>query len=479
MFQKLHIIRILRDIRFWIVLFFLIRLIGIGNPSLEVGHNWRQTTVTMVARNFLEVDNNIFYPRIDMAGEKTGITGMEFPLLNYLIYLTAEVLGYQHWYGRLINLIVSSLGLWFFFKLLRKYFNEETAFYSTIILTVSVWFQFSRKIMPDTFAMSIIIACIYYGTNYLEGTQSKKRYLNLAAYFVLLMLGVLSKLPSAYLLIIFGIFLLNKQITLKRKLIFSVVSLAGLVPGLIWYFYWVPHLVKEYDYWHFFMGKSISQGYQEIRQNPISTTKRFYDTALKFVGFGAFLYGLVISIIKKEWRIPLILILSLAGFSVIMLKGGYTFFHHNYYIIPFVPVMALIAGYGLSKIGNNKFAILLLIVISIEGIANQHHDFRIMESEKALLNLEKDLDKVSSRNELILINSGTYPTPMYFAHRKGWITSNYQIKDKEYIEELSEKGLKYIVIMKKVFGTEITINWAEVLLENEDYCIYRIYPEGE
>ena len=72
--------RILNDIRFWILIFLLIRLIGITNPPIETGHNWRQTTVTMVARNFVEVDNNILYPRIDIAGEKTGITGMEFPI---------------------------------------------------------------------------------------------------------------------------------------------------------------------------------------------------------------------------------------------------------------------------------------------------------------------------------------------------------------------------------------------------------------
>ena len=67
---------LLKDIRFWIVLLFTVRLFGITNPPLEVGHNWRQTTVTMVARNFLEVDNDVLYPRVDIAGEKTGITGM-------------------------------------------------------------------------------------------------------------------------------------------------------------------------------------------------------------------------------------------------------------------------------------------------------------------------------------------------------------------------------------------------------------------
>ena len=74
-----------RDIRFWIILFFLVRLIGIINPPLEVAHNWRQTTVTMVSRNFLNVDNNIFYPRINIAGEKPGVIGTGFLIFNYFL----------------------------------------------------------------------------------------------------------------------------------------------------------------------------------------------------------------------------------------------------------------------------------------------------------------------------------------------------------------------------------------------------------
>ena len=105
------------NIKFWIIAFFILRLFHITNPPLEVSHNWRQTTVTMVARNFEEVNNNIFYPRLDIDGDKAGVTGMEFPVFNYLIYLMSLLFGYEHWYGRLINLIVSSFGIYFFYKL--------------------------------------------------------------------------------------------------------------------------------------------------------------------------------------------------------------------------------------------------------------------------------------------------------------------------------------------------------------------------
>lgn len=468
--------KIFRDIRFWIVLFFLIRLYGITNPPLEVGHNWRQTTVTMVARNFLEVDNNIFFPRVDFAGEKSGITGMEFPLLNYLIYLVSLIFGYQHWYGRLINLIISSLGMYYYYKLITKYFGERVAFFATILLAVSLWFSFSRKIMPDTFAMSFVIAGIYYGTNYLD--TNRKPYLHLAAYFFLTFTGILSKLPAGYLLILFVLFFADPKISLKRKVVFAGVTLAGLIPVFVWYFYWVPHLVKTYGFWHFFMGESFAKGFREIMNHLPQTLGRFYETAMKYTGFAVFCFGLIYAILRKEKRILLVFFFSFAAFCIIIFKAGYTFYHHNYYIIPFVPVMALVAGYGLSREILSRYAVILLVIVSVEGIADQQHDFRIKEKYERLLQLEPDLDKISGRDALICVNTN-YPTPIYFAHRKGWRVSNEELRDPEYMQDLVSKGLRYIIILKRCFGTEVKLDNHRKLLENEDYCIYDAKPSSQ
>jgi hypothetical protein len=113
------------DIRFWIVLFFVLRLYGITDPPLESAHHWRQVTGDMVARNFYEIDNNILFPRLDTAGEKTGITGTEFPTLNYLMYLFSLIFGFYDWFGRLIVLTVSSFGILYFYKLLKIKFDER------------------------------------------------------------------------------------------------------------------------------------------------------------------------------------------------------------------------------------------------------------------------------------------------------------------------------------------------------------------
>lgn len=466
-FQPISYKQLFLNIKFWLFLFFLIRLFHITDPPLEVSHNWRQTTVTMAARNFYESGPAVLYPRIDIAGDKTGITGMEFPILNYLIYLVSLVFGYDHWYGRLINLLVSTIGIWFFYKLIKKYFDRDTAFLSAIVLLFSIWFHFSRKIMPDTFSFSLMIASVYYGTAYFE--EKRPRYLML--YGSLLLIAVLSKLPSGYALVIFALFFFNPDYDRKTKLYFFAVTLIALLPVCAWYFYWVPHLNKVFGFSHFYMGSSLQNGFIELKDHLFATCSKFFDNALKYVGFLFFITGIFYAIKNKHTTMLYVSGITTLSFLVLMLKAGFAFHHHNYYIIPFVPVMALLCGYGLLQLKKPGLRYLVLGIICLEGFLNNQDDFFIKPDMAQILHLEKDLDSCSSRNDLILINSGNVPTPMYFAHRKGWVSFNDSIADKPYLDKMKKRGLKYIVILKKAFGEELKLDYP-YSVNNADYTIY-------
>ncbi|WP_300665782.1 glycosyltransferase family 39 protein [Fluviicola sp.] len=462
---------VFKDIRFWIILFFLIRLYGITNPPLEVAHNWRQTTGTMVTRNFYEESANILYPRVDFAGEKTGITGMEFPLLNYIDYWVSELFGYQHWYGRLINLIVSSLGIWFFFRILKRYFSKETAFNASIILLSSIWFAYSRKIMPDTFAVSLVLMGFFYACRYFE--EDQKKWLNLTLYALLTLFGVLAKLPTGFLLVLYAFFLFNKHVSINLKIVFFIISGIILAPIAWWYFSWVPYLVEKYQFWHFFMGKSIRIGAKELLENWQDGLKHFYDSALKFIGFGAFVIGLFFAFKRGNKLLLRILGLGFAAFLVIALKAGFTFTHHSYYIIPFVPIMALVAGYGISELKKRYLQIAFLVLIGFEGIFNQLHDFRLKEHERAFVKLESEMDHFSKRSDLIAVNTIDNPTAIYFAHHKGWVASNDELLDPVFRENIRKKGCKYIVVLKHYLGGDLYLELPAVV-NNENWVIYKL-----
>ncbi len=425
----------------------------------------------MVTRNFYEGSSNIFYPKIDFAGEKTGITGMEFPLLNYLDYLVSEVFGYQHWYGRLINLIVSSFGIWFFFRLLKRYFTKETAFNASIILLASIWFAYSRKIMPDTFATSLVIMGFYYAACFFE--DKKRMWLNLLLFAFFTLLGVLAKLPAGFILILYAFFIFNRQIAIHLKIVFFITGGIILAPIAWWYFSWVPYLVEKYEFWHFFMGKPISIGAKELVDNLGDGLKHFYDSALKFIGFGLFLVGIYFAFKKGNKLLFWILGLGFSAFLVIALKAGFTFTHHSYYIIPFVPIMALVAGYGVAGFQKNLVQIVILAAIMLEGTLNQLHDFRLKEHELAFVKLETDLDQFSKRSDLIAVNTIDNPTPIYFAHRKGWVASNDELLSASFRKEIRQKGCKYIVVLKRYLGGDLYLE-LPVVLNTKDWVVYKL-----
>ena len=459
----------LSQINFYLIVFFVLRLYHISNPPLEVAHNWRQTTVTMVARNFYEVNNNILYPRVDFAGTKTGITGMEFPFLNYFIYLISCAFGYAHWYGRLINLIVSTFGILYFNKIIKKYFSSDIAFYSSIVLLFSLWFPYSRKIMPDTFSFSLVMMSVFYGIEYFNSNKIK----NLLLYFIFGLIGVLSKLPSGYILIVFSLFVFNPDVYKKTKVVFVFTTFLMLIPIFYWYFYWVPYLNKTYKFSHFYMGDSISNGIRELKNNLFATFSKFFDNAIKYIGFFIFLFGLWMGFYKKNRNLLLIFFVSTFGFVIVILKAGFAFHHHSYYIIPFVPVMAFVCGYGISAIKSQKLKIIFVIAISLEGFLNNMDDFFIRDKDYQLINLESDLDKLGKKTDLILINSETKPTPMYFTHRKGLITYNDSLIKNDFISCYKNKGYKFVVVLKQTFGSEIKLN-LEQKISNPYYDIYKL-----
>jgi 4-amino-4-deoxy-L-arabinose transferase-like glycosyltransferase len=466
---------VLSDIRFWLLFFFLIRLYGITLPPLEGIHNWRQSTVCMVARNFSETDSNILFPRIDIAGGQSGITSMEFPLMNYLMFLANDTFGMSHWYGRIINLIISTLGIWYFYKLIKKYFDHSTALYAAILLSSSLWFLFSRKSMPDTFAVSLLLAAFWHMSEFMEGPRNHRiaDFLNLFLFVVFGTAGLLSKLPAGMVLLPSLLLFFRKEITVRRKLIILAAGALCLIPVYWWYYVWCPYLLKTFGFQHFFAGTTLKQGWLDIRENPGRLAQMFYDLALRYTGFIAMIAALVMMLVKRNKKLIWIVALSLAGLFILMLKGGNTFLRHSYYLIPVLPCLALLAVYSIKMIPWKWLSLLILLVICTENITSNLDDFHLKPKEAALVNLEKDMDRFSARNDLIIINSGEVPTPMYMAHRKGWVTTNENLQNSDYLLQKKNLGAKIVLVLKRNFGSDVKLP-LPVQCDTEDWTIYRL-----
>jgi hypothetical protein len=464
--SRKNLIIVLSDIRFWILLFFIIRLFGITNPPLEIGHNWRQTQTSMIARNFYEGGLDLLHPKIDMAGDKTGIIGSEFPFFNFIIYLFSMVFGYAHWYGRLINLVASSLGIWCFYLMINKLINRSVAFNATIILLSSIWFAYSRKIMPDTFSVALVIIGLYFVTEYFSSGGLIKLFL----FFLFITLGGLCKIPALTIssLLIIPVFI--KQIPLSRKLIVFSVTIIGFLIVILWYFYWVPHLVSEYKFPIIF-PKSFMEGLNDLYQLRIKTLERFYYSSLhSFLAFGCFIAGLAVMFIRNDIFLKMAVTIVTLSFFLFIIKAGSFFSNHSYYIIAYTPLMALVSGFFISTI-KWKYRWLLLVLITIEGIANQQHDFFIRDSELYKLTLEQIADSHIGKNELIVINGGDSPQQIYFANRKGWSVENEAIVNNAKMDELRQRGAAYLIVNKTSFNKDL--DFLQIYVDSH-FVIYEL-----
>jgi hypothetical protein len=450
-----------------IFLFFIVRLIGITNPPIETGHGWRQAFTCTVARNFLEEDSNILYPRINLAGNQPDIVACEFPLFNYLIFLVSKVFGYQHWYGRLINLLFSSAGVYCFYLLCRKFFGERTGYFAGIILLSSVWFSFSRKIMPDTFSVSLVLMGLYFFSRYLDSDN----LIHLSLFILFSALGGMSKIPSTILLSLAFLPVLQDIHQMKKKMIIlgSLLSIILLISS--WYFFWVPYLLRSFKNQLFFPREFLA-GLKDLFDYGYWTMDKFIFVALhSFVALFFFITGIYQAVRQRNRLIILIFCSTLPLQLFFMIKAGYVFSTHDYYIIPYVPVMAMIAGFGLASIPWKKIAYIFAVCILIEGVANQHHDFWLKKSNLFLVNLEQVADKVSQKNDLIAITGDVNPQEMYFAHRKGWGLSNDELQNPGYLDNLKRRGCKYLFVNRHSFDVPLPY---KIIFRDTDYTIYQL-----
>lgn len=460
-------VKLYKSVEFWILILFVVRLIGITNPPLEMNHHWRQITGLMVSRNFCEMECNPFYPRVDDTNGGEGIIGMEFPAMNLIYYGMAKLFGYTHWYGRLINLIISSLGLLFFVKTLRLLrFPEKTILASTLFLGVSIWFSFSRKMMPDTFCVSIMVAALYFGLRHLQGGK----LWNLILYMILCAIAVLSKIPAAIYLVFLAPFFFDSSYGMSRRISLVAISIIPVALMVWWYFVWNSYLSQEYGYWYN-VGLPFKEGFMETISNWDLTLKRFYFDA--FVGFSIFVLfviGLFLIFIRRERKLIVIFSLPFALFIVYVFKSGHNFYDQNYYIIPIVPVMALVAGNAAATLSTKKWLFILLLVAgSAESIANQQHDFFTPVSQQYKMELENIVNQVVGKNDLIMVNGSNDPQMIYLSHRKGWSCDNEKLLDQNYVDQAVNKNCKFMVIDKHL--DPVIPQDKAVIFENDDYII--------
>ena len=402
----------------FLVLSFAVRLVNITAPPLERAHSWRQATGLMVARNLARGDGDILHPRIDERPETSREIGMEFPLLPWMHSAVGKCFGYAHWHSRLINLVVVMGGLWCFYLILARWHTDRLAATATVVLTMSMWFSFGRKAMPDTFSCALVLL----GMDSLLRALERGGIMRWVFSALVLTLGVLSKLPAAILL--FPLPLLCKGATRKHRLALVATGSVVIATTFWWYGVHAPTVAERAGTWYH-QGQSLTESLSSLWSHKGQLLGRFAFSALRsYAAFAAVLLGLWCLVRKSpghevtRWMVGM----SCLGCALLMLRAGFYFHHHDYYIMPFVPALALLAAVGLDGLPR-RWAQVVLVLLVLEAGLNQQHDFGVPDSELPKLGLGQLAEEhIPSDEHVVLIGEGN-PIELYLLDRKGWVHS--------------------------------------------------------
>ncbi|HMX39884.1 MAG TPA: glycosyltransferase family 39 protein [Saprospiraceae bacterium] len=461
-----HLESFLFDVRLWIVVLLLIRLENINLPPLDE-HSWRQSMTLGVARNYAEVDANLFHPRTIVCDSRGGILAQEFPLFNYCIFLLWQIFGEQNWCFRFFNLLIASVGLWAFSEVAKRLVSSRAALFATVMFGVSVAFMYARKGMPDVFAVSLAIIGVHCGYLYVE--KKKTRHLFVGG--ILIALGMLCKMPAACTVALLASAFSNTSTPSNARARLLAVLGMGVAMMLSWYFVWVPWAEKEFGFPLFF-PTSISEGWKQLVDMKVDTLSRFYPIALTSrLAFIFCLAGIGFALWDKHKPLLLTFAASLLLLFALMLKAGGTFSGHVYYIIPFVPMMALLAGYGLDRaVPNRWLQLAILILVTGEAIWYHKSDFFIPWQDQKYKKLENIVDQHVPKESRILVNNceGS-PVMLYAAHRRGWTVTD-RMKDSSWVAGESTVGMDYLVIERSRW--QDTLPFPK-LYEDNEFQIYK------
>jgi len=315
-------------------------------------HNWRQSDTYSVAYNFLHESANFFHPRIDWSHGRSGIMGMEAPILPYLISGAMTVFGDHASVGRWVVWLLFALSLYFFGRYLIPKGNRG------VVLGLLVMTAFSpmalsefRQIQPDgpMVALMVMAAASFHQF----GRTDRRKWLvaGLALYSV----AVLIKSPAIVAGPAMWLFMLTpKRVTIRIAVIRAAWLLVPIAAWLAWNA-WAKHLNNTFNDGEVYfaiefnlkeMLKDLTNGGQ-IR-HVFGYILPVYMT--NWVLFPAVLAGLVLGFEKDNRPIAIPMLAWLLGAALFLGMFSSRLGAHWYYALVALPPVLYFGALSIGRL---------------------------------------------------------------------------------------------------------------------------------
>lgn len=447
----------------------LLRFYHVTSPYVDLS-SWRSLDYAAMARNFHELDNRLWMPRVDWAGP-TGLVETEFPILPWLVAQAYPLVGERAWLGRVLCTVLGVIGIGYYFILLRAWFGSRIALIGAMLLALNpMHLYFSRTFQPDIPMLTAMTAGLYHLLRYLEG----KRWHAVPLAFAIALAGCF-KLSALFIGLPMLVLILVKRG--GRGLLDPALwaaAILGLLPVVLWY----AHARDLFLTSGYTVG-ILSGGHDKLQTLTylsmpywwhVMIVERFWDWILTPMGFPFAIAGLGIVAwwLRKpsEWNAKSSAVALLGWLSsgvlfiLLVAEGNFDMPHYQLVVVP--PLLAVVA------IAINELLLRLplrrtskLLVLTLVGVCLAAGTFQALEHaydvkrgpELALA--EKVLDAGGEGGFLLVAggyttHKGGYdyePMVFYYAHRRGWVLTPEGYSPQA-IEHYYDQGARLLVSRK-------------------------------
>jgi len=466
-----------------------VRLIRLNQPLSEF--STRQAETAMVARNFYYDGFKLFFPEMDIAGERgaRGIVALELGLMPFLAAILYKFSGGVNEYlGRLVSIAFWLGGAIIFYRWLLL-FGKKLAILALLVYTfLPLSIILSRTFQPEMAMLFFSILGLYYLTRYSLGERESNLWIGAAA----VSMAILLKVTALSLILPFIFLVIKRERHLRIK--FWIAGLFIISPFLAWYS-WGFLLSQIYP-------SELSSGCWEVSNRlkfflqcfkPESWRSIFnnlWERALTPLGFSLFLLGLFL---KKDRSREYLFFYWLIGISISLLLFFYHAQTHIYYWLPLVPVGAYFIANSLvalteSRIGDRIYKNILLkiaflLVIGIMLFYYIYPAYRVPRSYAKVQDVAQTVRNLVPSNSLVIASCSSGPYFLYYCNRRGWDfwINNPGVDAVERLEYLREQGAEYFasanigeINRNKIFKEHLYNNYNVIWEEEKTGVIFSL-----
>jgi len=462
------------------------RLYKVNIPLADY-HSWRQVDTAAVARNFVRDGFNLMSPRYDdLSAIESGIENpngyrfVEFPIYNAIFaffYKAYPGISIEAW-GRITTALFSLITIAVLYYLCFKEVNRFTAVVTSGIYAVFPFFvYFSRVILPETPALSLVMLSIFFlykGTHRsIKESYSLIHVLFSAIFFALATL--VKPTVIFYSLTLGFIFLSKEHFQIIKSWRFYLYFIIVFIPLLLWRNYikafpegipansWLIAYVNTYKgQENIFFRPAFFRWifFERIGQNMLGVYLSF------FVLLGFFIKS-------KKYILHSVLISGLV--YLFTFQGGNV--QHEYYQTLILPGIAIMIGLGINSLFTNTktfinpflCVILIIFILAFAWFFSFYkvRDFYYYPPE--LPQIAKIIRTLTPPNAKIVTDRMGDTTLLYLIDRKGSPGLNKGLK------ELKNMGYQYFVTLNSetIANTKKTELYKTVF-ENAQFTLFSL-----